>query len=314
MRIEFIYDLDQYGFVLWPLEQEFKKHEGVEILVAKTRSKHEDVNASIAMQNVAYDTPKGKAKRFFINHGVSTKKWDINFKIDYFIAQSDYWADAMIGKPFNTIKNTGWPKTDVWLALLRDKENTRKEIVQKYNLDPKKPIIACYPTYKKTKPKHGIPSWFRDFTFLECVNNIPADFSLFVLPHQMDNTADFDDTGHAIKITADYSWNRLKIAIAADVIISDISGMAIEACLLNKPIILIGDPLNKEKFSLEANPAKGVLNIGPIVQTQELKTCIESVLSADHYSDGRKFWADKLLGPQDEKSCERIVTGILNEL
>ena len=100
MRIEIIYDLEMYQWLLNPIHDELIKR-GHEVFKSKTRSdpKKPHCDGSIAIQNVAYKDADPASPRFFINHGSSaSKSWNLNFPLDYFISPSPYWTKAAIRK------------------------------------------------------------------------------------------------------------------------------------------------------------------------------------------------------------------------
>ena len=95
----------------------------------------------------------------------------------------------------------------------------------------------------------------------------------------------------------------------------DVSGMILECCLLNTPIILLGNRQENSGFILPVfRGPKERLDVGPIVEPAQLPKTINEVLTVDSFIARRKYWADKMLGPVDGKSAERVVSAILKEI
>lgn len=311
MNINLIYDLTQYNSVLDGIKQEFNKRNIIPYESHTYPIRGTSIDMSLAIQDVAYRGNRiADEVRFFINHGASaTKKWAINFDIDCFISPSQWWEDSLrgMGSEVDIMSNVGWPKNDLLFAHASEEaKKVSKEFIQAfYGLDDR-PIIHIFPTYKKSGWGSDTPKWARDFSYAKVYKALSEKYNVFVSPHQMDNTSEFNDIPRHKMLTG-FNIQRVLAMAGADVIITDTSGICYEAAGMDCNVILLGD-----NHRLQGDGEE--VDIGPRVTSLEtidfLLQDLEGLKS--HYKKRRQYWSDKILGPVDGRCCERIVSGMLD--
>lgn len=308
MRFNFVNDLPQYQKVLIPLCRELTRR-GHDIVWTNTRiSTAQEMDGYMAVQDVAYRVPRpNKSPRFFINHGSSIiKDWDINFDIDYFLAPTKYWAESARakqeanGNKYTISPPVGWPKIDSILEL-RDDIEERERIVSAFKLDKTQPIICFYPTYKKQRHDWS-RLWERDYDIKTIVNILKTKTpNLFVLPHQMDDTGEFDNLD--VRISRGYPDLNPRLFAMADIIVSDTSGAAFEACSIDTPVIMLNDINNPPTVSDNDKP----VDFGPICDDTNLSHALDVFLSNPNwYGRERKHWREYMFGKCDGNDSKRI--------
>lgn len=314
MKVNVIFDLQQYQWVLVPVLHELSER-GHRPVVSYTYEDTEfDCDCSLAIQDVAWRKTNHIRPRFFINHGVSaTKSWALDMPIDYFIAQSDYWADRAEEmkkdhhRNYEVIRNTGWPKMDLLYQFKKDKEILRNNIYEGMNLDKNKPLVLCFPTYKKNRDYHE--SWERTVPYYEIYESIRKYYNVLVFPHIMDDTGEFNNIFDAGRVITVHDIRRLHFQAAADIIVSDASGISYEACGIDTPVILLATD-NNPTPRIEGLDVGEEVNMGNWVYHNELKDTIDEVLETGNdeiWKATRKYWSDKYLGPVDGNAAKRIV-------
>jgi UDP-N-acetylglucosamine 2-epimerase len=98
--------------------------------------------------------------------------------------------------------------------------------------------------------------------------------------------------------------NRILLFAASDVIISDTSGAAYEACGLDIPVVLMGGT-----HKLEAKYQ--TVDLGILATLDDIIEKIDSQLhNPKQFQNKREFWADYILGPCDGFASERIVEAL----
>lgn len=320
MVIEFIYDLAQYSWVLKPIERVLKNL-GHTIITSKTYGVPQEKSGcecSLALQNVAYHRKGGARPRFFINHGSSASKgWDLKLPIDFFIAQSPYWfkrAQMLKEKHGHTFSilggNVGYPRMDVLVPYLANKETLQAQIRKAHNLHDG-PIVVCFPTYKKAVVKNSstVGRWTRLFDYRQVLASIDSNkYNVFVAPHIMDTTKQFDAVPRG-RIIREHTERRLILFATADAIISDTSGAAYEAAGLDIPVILT------EGIHKLAHSAQEDVTLGPVSKLQDLtKTLDQMMQDPTWFSKEREYWKNYIIGPVDGHASDRIARLILDNV
>jgi len=305
MIFELVYDLKMYQWLLNPIKQELERrgHIAYKSQTISDGNVPKKCVGSLAIQDVAYKTKDLPTRpRFFMNHGSSASKyWDLNMPIDYFISPSEYWTKHAKkkrdenGYHYQIIGDLGYPRMDVIVDLMQRRDHFREKI---RGLFGDKPIVVCFPTYKK--PNKSEP-WIRSFDYGELVTKLDKDYLVLVFPHQMDDTKEFENILTPEQIIKDYDLDRIAYFVAADVILSDTSGAAYEACGANLPIVLM-DSVHK----LESTGPN--VDFAPVATLDTVVDIIESQLqNPNEYAEKRKWWAEYILGPCDGNASSRIV-------
>ncbi len=181
---------------------------------------------------------------FHTTHGVLVKldgndaKGKKNFKslakckIDCILAQSEYEKKvimSMLGIASDKVKILGFPKNDI---LVKHDEKYRKEIRRKLGIPENKKAVLYAPTFREEDD--FIERFDIDITLWK--NILGDDYVLLYRAHPIvkssykNNDSFFIDTT-PYEVVED-------IMIAADILVSDYSGIIFAFCLMDKPIFL----------------------------------------------------------------------------
>jgi CDP-glycerol glycerophosphotransferase (TagB/SpsB family) len=202
------------------------------------------------------------------------------------------------------ILGLGWSKLDILINNKNKQQEYRDEVKRAFKLD-NKPIILFAPTYRKhnhtSKQLPGQPE-----KLLSIADAIPS-CNLIFCPHSM---CDYADQDYKYVVNKD-STDKYKYILAADLMISDISGITIEFGVLDKPIVLLNHPNYDHYFSLNDGSGE-VVDIGEIVNLSGLHDAvIRNLENPNYWGERRRYWIDKAIDYCcDGKSTPRIVDKI----
>ncbi len=102
--------------------------------------------------------------------------------------------------------------------------------------------------------------------------------------------------------------------VAADVVISDVSSAYMEAMALNRPVVLVNNPL-REKFPAydPSDIEYAWRDVGVEVETRgEIMDAVQHCLQNPHdREERRKHYGPKLVGPIDGRAAERAASAVL---
>lgn len=316
MRINIIFDLEMYKWVLVPVMEELARRGHTPIISYAHEDTKIEADVSLGIQDVAWRGIEKVRPRFFINHGASaTKEWDLRMDIDYFIGQSAYWTNTLLEKmncypyKYNVISGTGWPKMDLLHQFRKDKEIIKSNIYAHLNL-PKKPMVLCFPTYKKNigpgGPDNMEKPWVRTEKYYDIYETLRKDYNVFVFPHEMDDTPEFNFIPEKDRVVKTHDVRRLHFHAAADLVVTDASGISFETAGMDIPMVLMSP--NGEIATLEGKSDGLKVDMGPWVKMNGLKEAVaEQIRHPELYADRRAFWSDYILGPVDGHVAARIV-------
>lgn len=192
---------------------------------------------------------------------------------------------------------SGFPKIDNLQRLNEQRDEIRGQLIAKYGLDPAQPIFLFAPT------------WRTSIVFLPDLLNIP---NLLVAPHEGDYIwADkFEQEARIIK-----SGNINNLLVACDALITDFSSVAVEALVLDKPIIqlVVGAKCYISNVENES------FVIGPqIVHGEEIGNKFNSFEELEkigrRYRSVRRHWMERLLFAQDGQVAKRIANEIIEQI
>lgn len=253
-----------------------------------------------------------EGKFIYIDHGISPVKY-YSYKYMFFQHADLLFYPGPVFKRKMEIINPnfkkgllgGFTKSNDLINLKINK----KKLCEKHSLDINQPIILFAPTWgTKKKNTWGINN----------INHLKDIPNLITIPHSSDYTK---WTKNIIMPKKDSSINEyIKLA---DIVISDISSILVEAAIINKPTIQIvldsypgcfPEPDKKDKFNyiskdiikkeiqecdLIKRPFKiSFLNedwiLGYTSKLENIKKTLKNVLSQpDKFSKERKYWANQ---------------------
>lgn len=180
---------------------------------------------------------------FFTTHGVlvkcdgpDLKKYKFSskakMKYDCCLAQSEY-EKMICGRLFQIppekIKILGFPKDDI---LVHHTEEYRKELRKKLGIPENKKAVLYAPTYREEKSLRetfnmDIEKWRK---------YLSKDYVLLYRAHPIVSYSDKKDDDFFIDVTKYEVVEDLMIA--ADLLVSDYSGIIFDYCIMHKPIYL----------------------------------------------------------------------------
>ena len=168
-----------------------------------------------------------KGKYIYIEHGLSpmknyTYKYSFFHEADLLFYPGEVFKRKMeaINPNFKNGLIGGYPRMDELYNLKIDKESLCKQ----YNLDSQNPIILFAPSWGgKYSNNSGINN-------IKYFNNIK---NLITVPHP----ADYNVAKKYNTIIPSKDENINKFLHLSDIIISDVSSVLVEACLIDKPVI-----------------------------------------------------------------------------
>jgi len=235
--IDFIWSSQKEYFSLKPLYKKSKefglKTRLLKIHKSKIRNRIKISNLSKNIV-ISHDQALKRIKNLgwrgsyiYIEHGLGAMKY-YTYKYSFF-HESDllFYPGKIFKKKMEAInpnfKNGllgGYPRMDELHSLLIDK----KALCLKYNLNPDKPIKLFAPSWGgKYSSNYGI----NNIIFFKDVDN------LLVVPHP----ADYKIAKKYNVIIPEKEENINQFIHLADIIISEVSSVIAEACLINKPVI-----------------------------------------------------------------------------
>ena len=275
-----------------------------------------------------------KGEFFYVDHGISPIKY-YSYIYDFFYKASLLFYPGEIFKTkMNAILNANYNKGLLGgYPLADDLINThinKSRLINKYKLNPNKPIILYAPTWGSKKNK----SWgLNNLKYLSDIDN------LIIIPH----TTDYTISKIFKNITIPKNRQELnEILHLSDIIISDISSIILEASLINKntiqlilnkypgtfPEIDINDNkicISKKMINKEINnsdiskrPFKiSFLNQDMIVDyistLENIHNTIDELLKNPNKNlESRKYWHTQCCWKADGKTNERLYKMILN--
>lgn len=343
MIVNLIYDMSQYRLCLDPIRDELVKREH-EIVYSKGGPRG-GADCSIIIQAPG---PVGGSKhpRFFVQHGLScTKGWGNNQPIEYYFSPAPYWSEELekrmvgnSGQKIYELVTLGWPKMDCWHRLVQFRDQLRDEIRKKHNLDSR-PIVCYWPTYK------GGGHSGRPVTVGEVYETLSVEFNCFVGPHQMEGGAKVEymeglseevrnpgpkqrlilyetvpDWGERTGFISHVPegarlgkweksvWARLAYLVAADALVSDISGIAYEYLAVDQPLVLLDKEEDPNYFRVNHSPKGQKIDMGAKAPLERLVSVVqEEIANPERYSKQRARWRDWVTGPVDGSVTSNLV-------
>jgi len=206
----------------------------------------------------------------------------------------------------------------------------KQKLCTKYNLKPDEPIILFAPSWGG---KYSKNSGINNISFFKNIKN------LLVVPHP----ADYGVAKKTAAIIPEKNENINQFIKLADIVISEVSSVAAEACLLDKQVIQLilnkfpGCFPEKDKRKDESWIKNEILKnensidrsqrpfkipyidedwiLGHSCTPENVEETIKTALKEkEKYSKNRKHWAEQSCWGFDGKICERMIMMIISYL
>tara|TARA_X000001036_G_scaffold10641_1_gene9421 strand:- start:3713 stop:4786 length:1074 start_codon:yes stop_codon:yes gene_type:complete len=272
-----------------------------------------------------------KGSYIYVEHGLGAMKY-YTYKYSFFHNSDLLFYPGEIFKKKMEIINPnfkngllgGYPKMDELYSIKINRNN----LAHKYGLDPNQPIKLFAPSWGgKYSNNYGI----NNIRFFKNIDN------LLVVPHP----ADYKTAKKYNVVIPKKDENINQFIHLADVVISEVSSVIAEACLLNKPVIQIvlkqfpGCFPEKDKRKDEDWISRDILNdeirvnrvnrpfkipflnedwiMGHTCLPSDIKKTIDKVLrEPNRYEDKRNYWSKQSCYKFDGNISNRIMK-MINE-
>ena len=127
---------------------------------------------------------------------------------------------------------------------------------------------------------------------------------MITLPHSLD--AELEEAKTLFKPASGLA--RFSYLCAADVILTDNSGIGFECAAIDKPMVLLGHPNDQDFFSDLVSKSGRSVDYGPVALKEDLVETVNATLARpDAHREARRYWAERVFGPLDGRSCERVL-------
>ena len=245
------------------------------------------------------------------------------YPIDFYYKNYKYFSKEWCKHTVNHVQFTkvdGWGKLDVYYKYSKDRIKTRQEIYQQFHLDSNRPLVLYAPTWVRDKGtkfawlQEGLHpdayinqgSGYLSNEVIKQIQKLPVN--LLYLPHFV--------TTQSNKLKNLDLDTRVKLMVAADLLVGDISSMVAEFTVLDKPIVLIKKDIKDRSildFHIYQDLRTPVLDVGDIIDVSEVAKVVKYRLKHDDYKERRNMWKNKLVIPDgkfDGHCTDREVTAI----
>ena len=208
-----------------------------------------------------------------------------------------FFSDAM-NTPIEKILPLGTPVADRLLASADQYDELREQFYEEYPQARDKKIAVWLPTMRRDYP-------------IDCEDMIEGfdcdKYALVVKLHPLDRQTVV--TGY--KAIVDKKFTTEQAIILADCIISDYSGAAAEAALLNKPVYFFVP--DTERYAAECGINLNPLEVFPDVSFASPEELVSAVLGEKATSDNISEVKELLCGGCDGHSTENIIKRALTQ-
>tara|TARA_Y100001970_G_C14183483_1_gene831163 strand:- start:761 stop:1825 length:1065 start_codon:yes stop_codon:yes gene_type:complete len=336
-KLDFIWSSQKEYFTLKPLYEEAQNQNWDAKIKQIHRSsirnyfKHSKFSDYIV---ISHDTPLKRIKKLgwngkyiYVEHGLSpmknyTYKYSFFHKADLLFYPGNVFKRKMdsINPNFKNGLIAGYPRMD---ELYKIKIN-KIDLCKKFKLDQSLPIILFAPSWGG---KYSNDSGINNIKYFNNINN------LITIPHP----ADYKIAKKYNCIIPKKDENINQFIHLSDIIISDVSSVLVEACLLDKPVIqllLKNYPgcfpekdkrkekpwITEELIKTECNIIKNSKHpfilpyiheewlMGHLSKPESIKNTIKTVLKEkNRYKKNRAYWAKECCHKFDGKISERMI-------
>lgn len=308
MRFEFILDQPQYDDCLLPIA-EVAESLGIEVTFSRFNSRDFAADAHFLVQDfAALCCP---SPRIFVPHGLSLMKmFHFALEADAVLVPSEALHKALGHQLLPRAKayaGIGHPKTDRLLQYAARTDHHRRAVREAHAMDDR-PLVVHMPSWKND----AVRIHHQRFHRLDEVEEVLGRrFNVLTLPH------DLDQEREQIRALTPLQAHieRLAYLVAADVVLTDNSGVGFECAAIDKPMVLLGHPHIPGFFDdVVINPGRQI-DYGPVATLETLPETVESVLADPQgYRQKRAHWASMVLGPVDGGSARRLARKVLNDV
>ena len=246
------------------------------------------------------------------------------YPVDFYYSNYKYFSKTWRPHTLNhvTFKVVdGWGKLDLYYQFNKNRDTVRKEIFERFDLDILKPLVLYVPTW--IRDNGSKEEWISTGMEADAYVQQGSGYLHPQVKQAMDSLPINFFPLHHYVTSADFTFKdldtitRVKLMVASDLLIGDVSSMVGEYTTLDKPIVLLRkkeidrDPYD---FNVYQDEHTTLLDIGHIVDISELSQTVDYALSHDDYTDKRKYWRNLLVIPDgkfDGKCTEREATAIV---
>ena len=342
-NIDFIWSSQKEYFSLKPIYKESKNLNLNTRLLKVHKSKIRNYLKKLNLSEhvvISHDAPLKriqkmgwKGKYIYIEHGLGAMKY-YTYKYSFFHnANLLFYPGQIFKKKMEALnpdfKNGllgGYPRMD---ELFKQKIN-KKELGTKYNLDINEPIILFAPSWGG---KYSKDCGVSNIKYFKNINNVitvphPADYKVgkkldAVIPEQEESINQFIHL--------------------ADIIVSEVSSVLAEACLLDKPVIQlitnkfpgcfpendkrkeedwVKDEIIQKELAIDRNKRPFKIPyidedwiLGHTCKPKHIEKTIQLVLQEPNkYKENRKYWAEQSCWKFDGNISKRILKMIKSYL
>jgi len=221
---------------------------------------------------------------------------------DLICVPGPYHRDALKRRVYKPVIVSGLVKFD----RIFSGEITRDTVLNKLGIDPQKKVILFAPTFNKELSAvpivtDSVCDWVSDDVHLviKLHNASPPEwFELYRLIGDSDP-----------RITLVDDLDITPCLVAGDVMVSDVSSAFMEFIALDKPVVLLNNPLRTRFIGFDPRDIEYTWRrVGlEVDKTEDVPRAIEiSLNNPAERSNIRRLYGTRLIGPSDGRASERI--------
>jgi len=309
MHFHFIYDEEQYNFLLTPLIDESRLRRHFVSTALRFVGRY-DADAYISVQDAglcACPSP-----RIFVPHALGLAKWvSYNLPADLIILPSEALWHAVrdtVRAGTEVAYGVGSPKIDLLLRHAEARDSIRQRVREVYGFD-ERPIIGYCPTFRH---KGTLPHPQRNHRLREAEAALEGRYNVIVLHHSLETDK---SEVEELRFRPNQSLSRIDHLVALDCVVTDTSGIGFELCAIDTPAVLLDNPSDPDFLLARMLPDRPRLDYGPVCDLNTVQEAVASALAYPNaFSAQRKHWADLAFGPRDGQAAQRIIDAITDFL
>lgn len=265
-----------------------------------------------------YASFAGKKKPIIstIHHGLGLKikenyleGYFVKYPVDLvFLPGHLYFKTLKTKSKLSQVYTTGFPKTDFLVNNSGRTSEFKTKLIKRLGLDKTKPVILYAPTWSRHEYSYGTLQ-----SFDSIYEELDSDFNIILAPHPSDTSwlkANFDYKKYpSVKIFT--RVNKCGVILGADVVISDNSSIAMEAALIDKPVIHLVNSYAPETMHLYLNEKKPIVNLGQILKLPQdslkLKEAVVKALEDTTINFEKKYWVSLFTSGCNGNATNKII-------